>query len=117
MPTDILDLSSNPDGGEETVVVVHLDGEDITMPASMPAGLVLREIRKNTREGATATGEMDFVERCLGVGQLDRLLDSSMTNEQWRAVVNRVYRIALGQDPDSEANQGNGSTDSETSPG
>ncbi len=118
---ELLELSSSPSDDEgERVTVCRVDGEDITMPKNLPAGLVLREMRKNVNQGATVTGEMDFVEKILGTEALDKILDSGATSEEWKAVVNRIYLIAMGvkvdESPDGE-NPGNGETDSGSSTG
>lgn len=91
------------------VRVCTLDGRDITAPGERLTGEVLAVVRKVGAGGMTRHQVLEFLEAELGAEQLDAVLSSDMTQEQFDAISARVLVIALGGDPDADAS-GNGRT-------
>lgn len=104
---DVIALNTTPrEPTGATVVVCSVDGQDITMPADPSTGQVLTVLRQVRKGQMTRFDVLDFLEHQIGSENLDKILASDISQEQFDQISSRVLVIALGGDPDAEVEDG-----------
>lgn len=95
---------------EDELPRVRVFGEEVTLPASIPAIVVIRYLRQSVDEDETIGGDtlVQVADALFGRETLDRWLSKGLTITQLGDLVSRTLNLYMGgEDEDAESDDEN----------